>query len=649
MSNPFNLFIIGEFVGKTKKYSEGIIELKFEDFLASNKDNIDKLKKFADKDNIIIFSIQNTDTESVLYTFDEHEIIIKGNSKVFTADKIIDMIFDSIANDKTNVQVTTNTNSSSANPIEKKLLPYQIPHLYQLLETIKVNNCILDSSDTGTGKTYVALALAHILNLEPFIICPKSVIINWINVSRELGIKLFGVSNYECIKGGKYYTEDCEKVVCPYLDVQTSARSVEDSAQQKVTAQISFKFQLPSNVIVIFDEAHRCKNHKSVTSKLLDCLAKSKNKILLLSATITDKINCFKPFGVVFGFYEKTENFRIWIKRQMIAYRRKLAANSRILSNTKNELDDEVLQIKIIHDSIFPQKGSRLKICELGDMFPSNQVVAKLYYCKNHEQIQKEYDNIKMLFEEYKNKEESARKRCILAELIYARMRIEQYKTPIFIDLANEAFDNGYSVVIFTCFKETMINLSDELGTDCLIHGEQSLEERNACIEDFQSNKKKCIICMISAGSVGLSLHDIHGGHPRMSLINPSWNGVEMKQCLGRIHRAGGKTPALQRLIYCAKTYEEDICKLVDKKLDIIEKVNNGVLVQNGIDIEIVKQMEDKFEVLESTKDIEDKTEAKNMILKGRNKKENYKSALNDADEANQTVKKLKNKQKPKN
>jgi hypothetical protein len=57
-----------------------------------------------------------------------------------------------------------------------KLLVYQVPHFYQLIETIKVNNCILDASDTGTGKTYTALALCAALKKKPFVICPKSVI-----------------------------------------------------------------------------------------------------------------------------------------------------------------------------------------------------------------------------------------------------------------------------------------------------------------------------------------------------------------------------------------------------------------------------------------------------------------------------------------
>ena len=55
---------------------------------------------------------------------------------------------------------------------------------------------------------------------------------------------------------------------------------------------------------------------------------------------------------------------------------------------------------------------------------------------------------------------------------------------------------------------------------------------------------------MIQAGGVGVSLHDLHGGHPRMSIISPTWSGQDLKQVLGRIHRAGSKTPAIQKIVF---------------------------------------------------------------------------------------------------
>ena len=116
------------------------------------------------------------------------------------------------------------------------------------------------------------------------------------------------------------------------------------------------------------------------------------------------------------------------------------------------------------------------------------------------------------------------------------------------------------------------------MKVDCIIKGGQTMEERDNMIKDFQSNKKKVIIVMQQAGGVGISLHDIHGGHPRMSIISPSWSGQEMRQTLGRIHRAGSKTPAIQKIVYVAKTYEEQLCKIIKQKLRNIDALNDGDL-----------------------------------------------------------------------
>ena len=59
--------------------------------------------------------------------------------------------------------------------IKHKLLDYQIQHTENLVRILTKNKTCLDASDTGTGKTYTAIAACSILNLKPIIICPKTI------------------------------------------------------------------------------------------------------------------------------------------------------------------------------------------------------------------------------------------------------------------------------------------------------------------------------------------------------------------------------------------------------------------------------------------------------------------------------------------
>ena len=66
------------------------------------------------------------------------------------------------------------------------LYDYQKPHTAKIIQTLYKNNCLdtsnafLDTSGTGSGKTYCALIAAKALGLKPFVVCPKPVIYSWV-------------------------------------------------------------------------------------------------------------------------------------------------------------------------------------------------------------------------------------------------------------------------------------------------------------------------------------------------------------------------------------------------------------------------------------------------------------------------------------
>jgi superfamily II DNA or RNA helicase len=172
-----------------------------------------------------------------------------------------------------------------------------------------------------------------------------------------------------------------------------------------------------------------------------------------------------------------------------------------------------------------------------------------------------------------------------LGRIIRARQRIELLKVPTFVDIAEEGLDNGFSVVIFVNYKETMYQLCQHLNTACIIHGEQTQEERDENIDSFQTNKSHIIIANINAGGVGISLHDLNG-RQRMSIISPTWSGIQMQQAFGRINRAGAKSPAIQKVVYCAQSYEERICDIIKEKLRVLSAINDADLAGPNIEVE---------------------------------------------------------------
>lgn len=445
------------------------------------------------------------------------------------------------------------------NNITEKLLVYQIDHTLNLKYILENNITALDASDTGTGKTYTAIATCAQMKLIPIIICPKSVISSWNKVCKIFNIIPLIIVNYETIRTGKYYIGGKRKI-CPFINI------IEKKRENSKSIDIEFKWALPDDkFIFIFDEVHKCSNLETLNGKLLYYTKNEEKNMLLLSATIADHPEKFKLFFYILNFIDPQN-----VKEKNLTYIQYMSIMYKwILRDSK--------PMHRIHSMLYPSRASRMKIDILGDLFPETQIIAQPYTMekKRQNEIENEYRIIATQIDELKEKGNND-KGNILTRILRAQQKIELLKIPTFVELTNDFIENGFSVVIFVNFTQTLETLAKMLYTDCLIYGKQSAEQRDKNVNRFQENKSKVIVCNILAGGTGLSLHDLHGGHPRASIISPTWKAIDLVQVLGRIHRAGSKSKSLQRIIYTANTIEENIADKLQNKLKNLNSINDG-------------------------------------------------------------------------
>ncbi len=455
--------------------------------------------------------------------------------------------------------------------IENKLLLYQKNHTRNLISIITKNKTALDASDTGTGKTYCAIALCKQLKLKPFIICPKSVINSWKNVCHQFKIDPFTIVNYETIKNGKFYDKNGKRIKSNFLDV------IEKIDNKKSIIEFNWKFTNPEkeNIIFIFDEVHKCSDINTLNGKLLYSVKNLDTKMLVLSATICDHPENFRLFFYILNFIEPEQ-----VKKTNMDY-------SRYQYIIQNWIMRDAKPLWRIHNMLFPDRASRIRIDSLGNLFPETQITATPYNMgkKRELEIENEYSKIHDELINLKDKSKKD-KSNILVKLLRAHQKIELLKIPLFIQLVNDFLENNYSIVIFVNYKQTLETLANELHTDSIINGDQTIIERQDNINKFMENKTRIIIANIKAGGIGISLHDKYGNYPRISLISPTWSSIDLQQALGRIHRAGGKSKSLQRIIYVANTIEEKIADKIQKKLSNINTINNGDLDLTNIEYE---------------------------------------------------------------
>ena len=498
-----------------------------------------------------------------------------------------------------------------------ELLSFQKVHAANIVEILKKNSVALDASSTGTGKTFVALyAVLHFAACA-FIVCPKSVIPSWQDAARMVGVKLVGIASYESLKRGKgYFPTKATSVVdwrtgtcaCPFVKHEAESEIIPALASQKKKQKVP-RFQLPQRTFVILDEAHRAKHTSSgvcaLMMSLVDAVRRGKQcRGLLLSATLADRLNYFAPFGAVLNLYPEPKHFKAWLSRQrsqgafaQSSHGHGAAGTSSSTSTGEHDavkVDasgalrlvtsinqaksiDETHSILAINRAIYPALASRMRIADLGDAFPRNKVIAEGYMldAARMAEVDAAYEAVRHInarLGQLKTREEVAEG---LAKLVRAMQHVELLKAPIFVELIQDALESNCSVAVFVKFLATLDEIAGALACTCVIQGKQSLEERAAHIAAFQANEQHLILCQFAAAGTGVSLHDLHG-RPRISLLSPTYNAVDLLQALGRIHRAGAQTPALQKIVFVSGTIEDSIKENFKSKISSLNTLNDA-------------------------------------------------------------------------
>lgn len=458
--------------------------------------------------------------------------------------------------------------------LTSKLLPYQPASVRRMADALTRHGGALDASDTGTGKTFVSLGATVVLGQPAFVVCPKAVVPSWQRAATHFGIRLAGISNYELLRRGTTPAVKC--VTLP--PVKAGGKSVE-----------SFEWQLPLNTVIVFDEIHRCKDYKTLNCAMALAALRQGYKVVGLSATAADNPMQMKCVGLLTKLFPTEKGFFGWMMRNGVRKGRfglEFAGGPR-------ELDQ-------IHQQIFPQHGTRVRIADLGDAFPETQITAESY------NLNGETDKINAIYEEMADEiarieasEAADKGACILTAMLRARQRAEVLKMPAIADMAADAIAEGMSVAIFCNFDDSVDSLMAKLKTNCCIRGGQHPTVRENCIAEFQADRSPVIICNIRAGGVGVSLHGTPTSRRRLSIICPTFSGGDLKQALGRVWRANG-AKSIQRIFFAAGTIEEQVCKAVKEKIARIDALNDGDLTMRGEVVQLQPALEDAAPVVTS-------------------------------------------------
>jgi len=405
------------------------------------------------------------------------------------------------------------------------LLNRQKVHVQKLTASLRVRRLMFDLSPTGTGKTICALSVAARLKLKPVVICPLAAIPGWQRHADALGLDLT-IVNYESVLKSRGFVS-------------------------------ASKIAIAKDSLVIYDEAHKCKNHSTQNAKTMVRIARAGYKILALSATIAHSAEHLRAWNEAFrltndysfsGFmyrcgyyYEKNKWGGTWLPQPQA-----LEKTASVLAPWSSAMTLEGL--------------------------PDVSLFVEVVKTKEDAELSKLYETtFKKLRAGDKQKGDH------LVEILRVRQASERTKVAYLNEQIRELIDEGRSVIVFCNFNDSIDLLAAELKEfqPAQIHGGQNARVREVERLKFQQNKTPVILCNLQSGGVALDLHDLHG-RPRFSFILPSWSAVDLKQAIGRTRRTGALSKAVCRILYSDVPAERRLAEIVESKIEALDTLHDS-------------------------------------------------------------------------
>lgn len=479
------------------------------------------------------------------------------------------------------------------------LRPHQQTAVAHLLTVLALNGAALDGSDTGTGKTYVATAIAATLNVPTLVVVPKIAVTAWSRCAETFGTR-FSILNYEMIRTGRtpyghwdnnpppgFEREEFFKCQCCQLEVDfdnyrpcyTHHLGIHCIDTKKLKWKYGKFHWHPGIKFMVLDEVHRCGALAGLNYEMLVAAKRQGIKTLALSATPATSPLGLKALGYLLGLHGLADFPRF--AREHGCRPDPRFHGWKFFGGKAQQLGYMVG----ISQDLFPKRGVRVRTADIPG-FPARTITAELYDLKEAGRIEQLYAEMALQLAALRERGRGdLSPDAPITKILRAREEIELLKVPVVVELVEDALAKGQSVAVFVNFSSVLAALRAKLHCNCYIDGKQTAKVRADCIDSFQADESHLILANTKAGRESVSLHDLLGDRSRLGLVMPGHSAVDMKQVFGRLPREGGKSAAVYRVILAAGTVETSMHRALAGKLNNLDALVDADLAPDNLSL----------------------------------------------------------------
>ena len=454
------------------------------------------------------------------------------------------------------------------------LYPYQEPHYQRVLSIYRDWYAYLDTSQTGKGKTIIAIEVSKALDLPLLVIGEVSIEGMWRAKCQQYEAKLLDFMTYARLRGNNPYLIKRDKsfVVSP-----------------KMAALIN------KGIMVVYDECHNLKN-KSQQSEAACTISEyivtrsECSRIACLSATPIDKheqmLQLMRIMGVItydkFYEYDRVDRDYIYTGiQQMIDFCYQIADRYDVDEVIPPHVDKN--NIKDTSYSLFQQfiKPCVSSAIEGNIQLPNKDVANGYYDIRDSEQLTQAVGNLAKVVG-WTNEDIDRRSMADnFGKLTTVMRSIEAAKVPIMVRLAKDTLTRpGAKVILYFNYLDCIDEAKRQLAAyrPLVMTGEVKSQMRDRIIDQFNASNDeyRLLIANTRVAGTGINLDDTYGQFPRFMFMIPTYNFIDLHQATGRIYRTTTRSEVTVRIVYGKGSGEKE-----QRILDALQrksKVTRGVV-----------------------------------------------------------------------
>lgn len=418
-------------------------------------------------------------------------------------------------------------------PTNKKLRPYQIEGVKQLIDLTAHRGAAILADEPGLGKTIqVAEYINRTLPEGPvLIVCPASLRLNWEKeLSAWMTWKPFSIDivSYETVTAGKV-----------------------------ILSSLYDRYSL-----VVFDEAHYLKSPSAKRTKA--CLAIPASTRLFLTGTpVVNRPMDLFPILQSIGIKLTKLEFGIrYCNGRLVQIRwkpRKFAWDFSGASRTE-ELNANLRKhcmVRRTKAEVLSELPAKIRqVIELG--IPHGESITL------RNAVNRMFDGMESAAANL-----AELKKIAFGELAKARLDNAKHKLPYVLSYLNDLLEEENQVVVFAHHREIVDAIADAVSGSVKLYGGMSDRQKDAAVSAFQSGKAPVFVGQIQAAGVGLTLTAAR----TVLFAELDWVPGNVIQAEDRCHRLG-QTDTVRIIHLVAKdSVDARMVRALVNKQNIIEKV----------------------------------------------------------------------------